>query len=507
MQVRDQTETGVLSVRGVEADDFLKVERHGLEPIPAADRHGTARELALVWTGAMANYVSLFTAALLISVAQLGVWDSVIAIVAGAGLAAILHGLVGVTGARTGTPQMVFARGVFGHRGAYLGALFTWIMAVGWFAVDCVIGGWALVQLLGFFGLPKTPGLALFCITLVLLASVVVAIFGHQTVHVFEKYGAIVFVAFCALLFVVLFPQIQWTLPTAVSGGDRIAAMVLGASFIYALVASWIPFASDYSRYLPSGVSTRGIAWWSGLGIGLPTALLGILGVALLSINPGNPDLLSVITGAAPRWLTVPFLLFVVLGEIWANYFDVYTAGLVALAMDIPLRRWLSALICGVVAALLVYWIGLFSHFAEARTYADLVNNFLNGYVNFLLLTYLWVPAWAAVVLLDFFVFRKGRYQAEQLTRGRAGTYWYLGGLRWQALVAWLVGLAAAIPFVDATLYQGPFSRLLGGADISGIVGAIVAGIVYYVLQRATLERRPSPTTASRASTAEMDNC
>jgi NCS1 family nucleobase:cation symporter-1 len=195
-----------------------------------------------------------------------------------------------------------------------------------------------------------------------------------------------------------------------------------------------------------------------------------------------------------------------VLGEIWANYFDVYTAGLVALAMDIPLRRWLSALICGVVAAIIVYWIGLVSHFTQAQTYSDLVTTFLGGYVNFLLLTYLWVPAWAAVVLLDFFIFRKGRYQAEQLTRGRTGAYWYLGGLRWQAMVAWLLGLAAAIPFVDATLYQGPMARLLGGADISGLVGAIVAGIIYYALARLTLARVPDGAGASATPAIESDD-
>src|SRR5579872_272506 len=91
-QPRD--DIGVLGVRGVEADDFLKVERHGLESIPEADRHGTARELTLVWTGAMANYVSLFTAALIViaptylgvASGQLGLLDSVIAVVVGAGL-------------------------------------------------------------------------------------------------------------------------------------------------------------------------------------------------------------------------------------------------------------------------------------------------------------------------------------------------------------------------------------------------------------------------------------
>lgn len=490
----EQGEAGILDVHGVEADDFLKVEKHGLEPISEQDRHGNARELGLVWSGAMANYVSLLTGALVIGAplaigltqGQLGLADSAVAIVIGALLAAVIHGLMGVTGAKTGATQMIFSRGVFGHRGAYLGALFTWIMALGWFAVDCVIGGWALVQLAGFAGIPKTSGVALGAITLIIIISVVVAVYGHQTVHVFEKYGALVFMAFCVLLFAALFPQIHWNLPTTVSGSPRIAAMVVGGSFIYALVASWIPFASDYSRYLPQSTTTKSIAWWSGLGIGLPTALLGILGVAFSTINPSNPDLLSVITSAAPRWLTVPFLLFVVLGEIWANYFDVYTAGLVALAMDIPLRRWWSALVCGVVGAIMVYWIGLASHFSQAETYTSLVTNFLGVYVNFLLLTYLWVPAWAAVLLVDFFVFRKERYAIDQLVQGRKGIYWYKGGIFWRAFLSWVVGVAATIPFIGAAYlpwlsqpWQGPMAHMLGGADISGIIGAAVSGIIY----------------------------
>ncbi len=492
-----QEEAGILHVRGVESDDFLRIERRGMEPIPETDRHGSARELALVWTGAMSNYVSLLTGALVIgaplalgfSHGQLGLGDSAIAILIGAALAALLHGLTNVTGAKTGSPQMIFSRAVMGHRGAYLSACFTWIMAVGWFAVDCVIGGWALVQLVGMTGIPKTTGVAMGAITLVLIASVIVAIYGHQTVHVFEKYGAIVFMAFCILFFIALFPKIHWSLPTTIQGTPRFAAIVVGGSFIYALVASWIPFASDYSRYLPRTTSSRSIAWWSGLGIGLPTALLGILGVALSTINPSNPDLLSVITAATPPWLAVPFLLFVVLGEIWANYFDVYTAGLVALAMDIPLRRWWSALLCGIVGAVFVYWIGLFSHFNQAQTYSQLVSHFLGVYIDFLLLTYLWVPAWAAVLLVDFFVFRRGRYATNQLTRGQQGSYWYHGGIFWRALAAWLVGVAVTVPFIGAATlpwlsqpWQGPLAHLLGGMDISGIIGAVTSALLYYVL-------------------------
>src|SRR5581483_2627281 len=107
----------LLSVRGSESDDFLKVERRGMEPIPPQEQHGSPREIALVWAGAMANYVSLLTGALVIAApltlglsrGQLGLGDSALAILLGAALAAILHGFTSSTGARTGTPQMIFS--------------------------------------------------------------------------------------------------------------------------------------------------------------------------------------------------------------------------------------------------------------------------------------------------------------------------------------------------------------------------------------------------------------
>ncbi len=93
-----QKEVAISDVQENASDEFLKVERRGMEPIPDGERHGSPRELALVWTGAMANYVSLLTGALVIGAptisvvtkGQLGLLDSAIAIVIGAALAALL---------------------------------------------------------------------------------------------------------------------------------------------------------------------------------------------------------------------------------------------------------------------------------------------------------------------------------------------------------------------------------------------------------------------------------
>src|SRR5207244_2510212 len=183
--------------RDAPTDEFLKVETRGIEPIPSSERKGSPRDVAWLWVAAFANFVSLITGALLVTFG-LGVFEAILAVAVGSVLAAALHGLLSVAGPRFGTTQVVAARETFGIRGAYGGAFFTLFLAVGWFAVDCVIAAQALVQLARLGGLPQGNLLNVFALLVVVVLSVVVAVYGHQTIAVFEKYGAIVFVIFCA---------------------------------------------------------------------------------------------------------------------------------------------------------------------------------------------------------------------------------------------------------------------------------------------------------------------
>src|SRR2546428_2960335 len=439
-------------------DEFLKVETHGIEPIPSSERKGSPPDVAWVWVAAFANFVSLITGGLLLTFG-LGVGEAVVAVATGSALAAILHGLLSVAGPRYGTTQVVAARHAFGVRGAYGGAFFTVFLAVGWFAVDCVIAAQAIGQLARLAGLPTGNVLNGFALVVVVVVSILVAVYGHQTIAVFEKYGAFVFVAFCAVLGLTLLPKINWSLQPSLQGADHLAAWVLGTSVIFALVASWFSFASDYSRYLPEQLSDRGVAGWIAAGTAASMFLFGALGVLVASIDPNRAgDLIALISASAPLAVVVPFLLFIAVGEIWANYLDVYTAGLSGMALNLRIPRWAAALGCGVVGGVLAY-------------FAMFVSNFAAQYTNFLLITYLWVPSWAAVVLVDLFVFRR-----------RAGL---LSLFRGRAVLAWLIGLAVAIPFVDSTLWQGPLAvHLLHNTDISGYVGALVGAAAYLVLGR-----------------------
>src|SRR5919109_4309551 len=173
----------------VPSDQFLKVETHGIDAIPDSERHGHPRELGFLWAGAFVNYASLFTASLLTTYYGLGVWDGLVATVAGTVAAAVILGLLSNTGPRSGEPQIVFTRRIFGRRGSYLGAALTLFLAVGWFAVDCVIAAQAGAQLFGTGSRLMTFGLVL----VIAAASVAVAIFGHQTIKVLGTYGAVTF--------------------------------------------------------------------------------------------------------------------------------------------------------------------------------------------------------------------------------------------------------------------------------------------------------------------------
>ena len=448
------------SARRVEADAFGKVETHGIDAISAAERHGRPRELGFLWAGAFTNYASLFTASLLTTYFGLGVWDGLAATVLGTVAAAVILGLLSNTGPRSGLPQILFTRGIFGRRGSYLGAALTLFLAVGWFAVDCVIAAQAGAQLFGGGNRLITFGLVI----LIAAISVAVAVYGHGTIKVLETYGAVIFAALAAILFILLAPEFRWGHGPSVSGADYPGAFVLGFMTCFALVASWYPFASDYSRYLPASSSTRSVTIWPIAGVAVPMVLLGLFGLLLPTIDAklaADQGVLAVISAHAPAWVAVPFFVFVVLGEIWANYLDVYTAGLVTLTMGIRLQRWQTALGCGILGTALA-------------AYAVLVTDLHVAYEDFLILTYLWAPAWAAVVLLSFFVF-------EGKARPRL------------AIIAWLTGTAVSLLFVN---YTNLFSNLgastpshyfndglvggLHGADASGLISIAVAAAVYW---------------------------
>ncbi len=427
------------------------LEPYSVERIPVGERHGRPRRLLWLWLAANLTIADYALGFLPVSLG-LGWPGTMAALAVGNLLGAALLGLTSAMGPATGYPQMLIGRRALGRVGAYLPAGLNWISTVGWFTVNTILGAFAVEVVL-----PAVP----FWVAAGLLAAAqsVLATVGHNLIHSFERAMAVVLA--------LLFGASTWL---ALSHWGAVAAwqprpavapwaglgIVLAASFSY--VVSWAPYASDYSRYLPERSSKIAVGAWTFLGAGIASFWLEALGVlvAILAGPNTNPVTgLHSVLGSFGAWGVGA----VVLGAVAANALNLYSNSLSARALDVRLPRW------GLV------WMGAAVGFALALAGSGNFNSF---YQEFLLLLDYWITPWLAVVLLDFF------WLGHRPDHGSASPV----AVRWRGLFAYLVGIAASVPFMSQQFFTGPVASLLHGADISYWVGFAVAGVAYLLLQR-----------------------
>jgi len=163
-------------------------------------------------------------------------------------------------------------------------------------------------------------------------------------------------------------------------------------------------------------------------------------------------------------------LLMVLHGPIATNILNVYSAALAALSMGLRLSRTAVALIAGVVGYLVTIYFVFQPSFAKA-------------FDNWMISLLLWMSPWAGVILADFFIKRKGHIDVGALYQTPERSAY--GDINWGAIAAFLVGLIAGWTVEDGLVpaLQGPISTsLLSGADLSWLVGIVVAGAVYLAI-------------------------
>jgi NCS1 family nucleobase:cation symporter-1 len=145
-----------------------------------------------------------------------------------------------------------------------------------------------------------------------------------------------------------------------------------------------------------------------------------------------------------------------------------------------------------VVPYLVVMAIGVVIAVLGYKSFVTSLGNFLD------VLLVIFIP-WSAVNLTDYFLVRHGNYDVNSFFTAK-GKY---GMFAWRGLLAYAVGLGAEFPVVYQPDFKGPLVDTLGGADISWIVGWIVAAAVYLILVRiggnapAEAEAEAEPATAA----------
>jgi len=462
----------------VAADRPWSVEQHALEPIPSADRHGSPGELFKLWIGANINYVVVVTGALAIT-QGLSIAQALGAILVGNLLGCTVVGFASIMGPRTGTAGVVTSRTSFGQLGAVLPIFVSTLSAIGWFSINSVVATESLAKVMNVAGLPPTLVTDTAALLLVLLAEVLIAIYGHATIIAAERYMGWLLVLMFLGFAVLVVPRIDWHAAIAqqhAAFGSWL--LVTGLMFSYPL--SWTNFASDYSRYLPAATPWRRIAFAAAAGQFVALVFVEVIGVLFaLAVRGGLTDPVADLPRLLPQWYLVPFLLAMILGSIACNVPNGYTSALGLLALRLPLGRIRSMLL---IAALTLGF----------RIFTLLHGHALDLYEQWLGYILIWTGPWIAIVVVDYFL-RDGRYLGADLMHWGAGAYWYRRGVLWPGLVAFVLGLAASLLCTNSDLYRSPLMvRLLGGTDLSFEAGIIVAGSLYYLLVR-----RRSPVLAA----------
>ena len=433
-------------------DRVAAVEPGGVERVPLSERHGSPVQLLWTWASPNLEFATVFVGVIAVLFFGLSFWQAIAALVLGNAVGGLTHGLLSSWGPRAGLPQMVLSRSGFGFLGNLLPAGLNAVMAgIGWFAVNSVSGALALAALTGWS--------SKLTLLIVVVAEILVAFFGHNLVHVFERYAfpllAVVFLLGAVSVFA------DADLGAAGHGGG-FGGFTLAFSAAFGYTAGWNPYATDYTRYLAEDTSPRRTGLFAGLGDFGSCTLLMIVGAASATIAPVGKNVTENFTGPMPHWIANLVLLGIALGAVSANALNIYSGAMSFLAMGIKLplslRRAIVALGFGLIGTVLA-WNGL----ADAGS----------KYENFLLIIAYWIAPWLGVVLTDRWL-RRGTVIDDIVVDSR---YVNLAGP-----IAMLAGMVISIwLFSNQTKYIGPLATKSIG-DITPIVGFLLAAAVYWAL-------------------------
>ena len=459
------------------------LESQHVDVIDPAHRHGKARDLFPVWFSANLNVGNAFFGALAVVIGNNLFWAIVAVVLANAAGGAFMA-LHSVQGSRLGVPQLIQSRGQFGFYGALLPVALAAFLYLGFFATTAVIGGQ--------FVSAAIPGAEIgLSITLVALLSLALALVGYRAIHTAAKWAA--WPLALAVVVVTIASLAHGGLDLTVSGFKAVpffAAFGLLATFLL----TYAPYVSDYSRYLPEDTPARDTFRWTFGGAFLGTTWTELVGV-LLAVQFNANDMSASINSLFGGGPVVAIVLLVTAVAIGGNNAMNLYGGMLNLITAITTFRPVAPSVrIRLVMLIPTFAVGLWIALTASADFSTNVGIFL----SFLMTAF--IP-WGAINLIDYYWVRHGNYDVAGFFNSRGSYFsdpatWTIAGINWKAVLAYVVGVLACLPFVNNAAFQGPGSNLFGGADLSWIPGLLATGIVYLVLAKRSQPAELVPVAA-----------
>src|SRR3954449_8158662 len=471
-----------------------------LAPTGVERRTWTTYNIAALWVG-LSIVITTYTLASGLITAGMTWWQGLLTVSLGNFIVLIPMLLNAHPGTKYGIPFPVLVRSSFGVRGANVAAMARALVACGWFGIQTWIGALALDTLMttltaswADFSLHKAVAFGVFW-----LIQVAIILRGIEGIRILESWAAPLLIAGSVGLLIWGFSA-GGGIGNVFSASSKLVSdhqsfWSLFAPGLAANIGYWITLSlniPDFTRYAKDQRSQV-----LGQSIGLPLTMTGFsfVGIAVTAatiVVYGKPiwdpvALVALLLKDLPVLLVLAMIV-VLIAQVSTNM----AANVVSPSNDFSnlSPRVISFRMGGIITAV----IGIVSF--PWKLYEDVgayIFTWLVGYGSLL-------AAFGAVMIVDYWLLRRGRLNVEQLYRyGAGGEYWYSKGYNWRALVAVATGVIPVLPgFLNAATTEGGVIADPDFFDQLYRYGVFVAfGLSAMTFVTLTRLHAPAPVTAA----------
>ncbi|CAN5558650.1 putative hydroxymethylpyrimidine transporter CytX [soil metagenome] len=440
-----------------------------IDESPQGNRTMGFGKAVTMWLGANVVVTTILTGMLLVP--DLPYLTALWIVLVGSVIGAVGLALVGNMGTRTGLPTMVLSRGAFGIRGSNLPAAVNLVILVGWSWVQALLAGMSMnYSVNATFGYSNLPLFTILCEVIVVL----IVLRGHVGIERMEFLVATSMLILAAVVFYKLFTEFSVgnLLTMEIDKRNGITAAI-AFDIVLATAFSWYVLAADFNRHAKTQAGGMG-----GTMIGYVVATLVAMGlgatVSGFSILRGMEQTFDPTVLLSGFGFGIPAALVIFLSVMTTNVMAVYGAVMSYLNIRPQDAFWKPALAIGIITVLGALWTGILDQF----------QNFL------LLIGTLFIPVFA-IMLADYWIVKRGNYDAAEVLKRSGGEYWYTGGYNVAAWIAYLIGAGAAF-------YWTQISPLSFGATLPSFVLTFVLYLIVRALLDRFAQRSPAPTSGFR---------
>lgn len=418
----------------------------GINPVPPKHRILGGFDYFILWSSLGVGLL-VFSAGSFLS--ETPFYHALLAIIIGSIAGSVLLSMAGKIGSEHAVPSLIGIRPAFGLYGSYLAAVLNIIQLIGWTTFEILILSKAAEQLTNIH------------VTFVwnIIFGVIIALLGifgplFLVKQWLSKFAIWIVYASSAIILVTLLLQ---NLPNVMSGEGKDMSFFVALDIVIAMPISWMPLVSDYNRFAKT---SKGAFMGTLIGFSI-TNIIFYVGGLLFGVGDISSIIISIQT------ILFGFILLVmIVDEIDNAFADIYSAAISAQSIFHNLNQRHLIIGFSSVSAILAIFVSI------------------EGYEQFLfLIGALFIPLFG-VLLTDYFVIKRGKYQNDMMYGNKIIKIGY------PAIVAWAIG--ALLYYLLSQLSPIYLSQLptIG----STIPSLLVSSLLYLLITKLNLKFKAAKT-------------